>query len=70
MLTGQQIKLERNTMAIGTMNGRRSVLTLPAGETILVLSHRKNGGMLNVFWQDRTLTMFEIDVETRSTDQP
>jgi hypothetical protein len=62
MLTRKTIKLERDTLAIGTIDRQRRVLTIPVGEIVHV------DGMVDILWKDRPLTMFEVDVSERRTE--
>ena len=57
----KQLKLQRDTLAIGTIEGARRPLTIPAGETIQVESV-PTGGIVDVRWKDKLLTMFEVDL--------
>jgi hypothetical protein len=62
MLTRKTIKLERDTLAIGTIDRQRRVLTIPIGEIVRVSARNEVDGMVDILWKDRLLTMFEVDV--------
>jgi hypothetical protein len=63
MLRGTRLKLERETLAIGTIDRARRVLTIPGGEIIHVVPvPKKVDGMVDVLWKDRKLTVFEVDL--------
>ena len=65
MPTGKRVKLERDTLAIGTIDRVRRVLTIPVGEIVHVSAPNVIGGMVDITWKKRTLTMFEVDVAER-----
>lgn len=69
MLTGKRFKLETPTMAVGTLDGKRVAVTVPAGETIKVISGPRHGDrMMDVLWDGRVIMMFAVDVEERGTE--
>jgi hypothetical protein len=67
MQTGMKVKLERDTLAIGTIDRVRRVLTIPVGEIVHLSAPNVVGGMVDITWRKRTLTMFEADVAERET---
>jgi len=69
MLTRKRFKLERATLGVETVDGKRLAVTIPAGSIVMVLSGPKNGdGIVDVLWEDRTLGMFAVDVDVRGTE--
>ena len=69
MLTGKRFKLERATLAVDFIDGKRRAVTVPAGEVIKVVSGPTDGdGMVDVLWSGHVVTMFEIDVNVRGTE--
>lgn len=69
-LTGRRFRLERATLALGVADGKRSAVTIPVGAVIKVVSDPTGTGnpMVDVHWEGQTLTMFEVDVNVRSTE--
>ena len=70
MLAGKKFKLEQNTLALGTLDGNRRAIIIPAGAIIKVVSGPAGDGnqMLDVLWQRRILTVFALDVDVRGTE--
>ena len=74
MLSGKRFKLSRSVTGILLENGATSVVTIPTGTTIRVLSGPDaNGkvqdkGIVYVVWEARTVAIFAIDLETRGTE--
>jgi hypothetical protein len=69
MLTGRRFKLERATLAVEYVDGKRRAVTLPVGTIIKVVSGPQNGdGMVDILWAERLLAMFEVDVNVRGTE--
>lgn len=69
MLIGKRFRLERGTLAVEFVDGKRRAVTIPVGELIAVVSGPTNGdGLVDVLWNGRTLAMFEIDVDVRGTE--
>jgi hypothetical protein len=69
MLTGKSFRLEHATLAVGLIDGRRRAVTIPTGAIIQIVSGPQDGnGMVNVRWDERTVEMFEIDVNVRGTE--
>ena len=69
MLTGKRFKLEISTMAVESVDGKRVAVTVPAGETIKVVSGPRHGDrMMDVLWDGRVVMMFAVDVEERGTE--
>ncbi len=69
MLTGRRFKLDTPTLVIDFVNGRRQADYIPAGAVVKVLSGPTgNDRMVDVLWQDRTVTMFAIDLKQRGIE--
>jgi hypothetical protein len=69
MLTGKRFRLEIQTMAIDTVEGKRLAVTIPAGEIIKVISGPRHGErMMDVLWDGRVVQMFAADVSERGTE--
>lgn len=70
MLTGRRFRLERPTLAIDGVNGKRQSLFVPAGAVIKIVSGPTSAGdrMVDVLWDSKIVTMFAIDVNVRATE--
>jgi hypothetical protein len=69
VLTGKRFKLERPTLSLEILEGKRRAVTLPSGSIVHVISGPTEGdGLVNVLWEDRELAMFEVDLNIRGTD--
>ena len=69
MLTGKMFKIERATLAVTMVDGRRRALALPVGAVIKVVSGPTPGDrMVDILWDGRTFEMFAIDIEVRGTE--
>jgi hypothetical protein len=70
MLTGKKFKLERATLAITMVQGRRKAITIPLGAVIKVVSGPTGDGdrMVDVVWDGQTVEMFAVDVDVRGTE--
>jgi hypothetical protein len=71
VLAGKKVKLEHNTLALGTVDGNRRAIIIPAGAIIKVVSGPAGGDgnqMLDVMWERRILTVFALDVDERGTE--
>ncbi|MCU1334467.1 MAG: hypothetical protein JWO19_48 [Bryobacterales bacterium] len=69
MLSGKRFKLERATLAVEVIDGRRTAVTIPAGAIVKVAAGPVNGdGIMNVLWEGRKLAMFAVDVNVRGTE--
>ena len=57
-------------MALDVVDGRRVAITVPAGETIKVVSGPTSDGdrLVDVVWAGRTVAMFAFDVTVRGTE--
>jgi hypothetical protein len=69
MLTGKKFRLERCTVALDGIDGRRRMVAIPLGAIIEVVSDpTSRGRMVDVLWQGRVLTMFALDVDVPGTE--
>jgi hypothetical protein len=70
MLTGKRFKLDRSTLALGSIEGGRKAVTIPAGAIVKVISGPTGDGdrMVDVLWESQTVTMFAVDVDVRGTE--
>jgi hypothetical protein len=69
MLTGKRFQLGRETIALDVVDGKRTVVALPVGATIKIVSGPVDSDrMIDISWQGRTLTMFAVDLDTRGTE--
>ena len=74
MLTGKRFRLSRPTLGIQLVDGRNSVVELPANAVITVLSGpNANGrvyekGIVYTIWEERTVALFAVDVEVRGIE--
>ena len=69
MLTGKRFKLERGTLSVESVDGKRTAVTVPSGSIIKVISGPKNNeGLVTISWEGRTLEMFAVDVDVRGTE--
>lgn len=69
MLAGRQFKLEKSTLALAIVDGRRNALTIPAETIITVVAGLTPGEwLIDVLWEGKTLEMFEVDVNVRGTE--
>ena len=74
MLSGKHFRFNRSVTGIHFVNGTASVVTIPAGDTVEVLSGPDaNGkvpakGIVYVRWEAHTVAIFAVDVEARGTE--
>jgi len=68
MLTGKRFRLEHSTLAVDHVDGRRRLVTIPAGAIVRVVSGPNGDRMVNVRCDGRTIEMFEVDVNVRGTE--
>ena len=72
MLTGKKFKLETPTLAINGVDGtgKRQTSYVPAGAIIKIVSGPTSTGdrMVDVLWDGKNFSMFEIDVNVRGTE--
>jgi|307.fasta_scaffold4581252_1 hypothetical protein len=65
----ERFKLEKTTLAIGDLKGKRMIVTIPAGDTVELIAdpNRENEEMVDVLWEGRTATMYAIDLKLRGS---
>jgi hypothetical protein len=69
LFSGKRFRLERATLAVEAVDGKRLAVNLPAGTLLKVISGPKNGiGLLNALWEGRSVEMFAVDVDVRGTE--
>jgi len=69
MLTGKRFQLGRQTLALDVVDGKRTVVNLPAGTVIKIVSGPLgNDRMIDILCDGRTLAMFAVDLDTRGTE--
>lgn len=63
---GQQLALNRQTIAIGLEDGKRVAMLVPDGAIVEILPGYKKGDItVEVLWAHRQVTMFAADIEER-----
>jgi ribosomal protein L21E len=68
MHTGR-FKLEKDTLAMGDVNGKRVVVRIPAGDIVEMVARPSVGNrMVEVRWQGRTVAMYAIDLKKRGIE--
>ena len=66
MLRAKQYRLERGTLAVEVVEGRRNAITVPSGAFIRVISGPVDkSGLVSVYWGARKVEMFEVDIQAR-----
>ena len=74
MLTRKRFQFQRSVTGIQLVNGLASIITIPRGGFIKVVSGPDaNGklpdkGMVYVIWEERTIAVFVVDIEGRATE--
>jgi len=69
MLAGKRFRLERATLAVKMIDGKKTAVTVPAGAIVRVLSAPQDGQeLITVLWEQRELQMFAVDVDVRGTE--
>ena len=69
MLSGRRFRLERATLAVETLDGKRGAVTVPAGTILTVASGPVNGdGILEVLFEGRMVSMFGVDLDVPGTE--
>ena len=76
MLTGKHFRITRPTVGLQLVDGTAKIVTVPIDGIIKVLSGpTPNGklherGLLYVLWEEQTISLFAVDVETRGVEIP
>ena len=70
MLTGKKFRLNRETIAIESIEDSRTVVIVPMGEVVTVLHGPSpdDKRMVDVRWNDKTLVMFAVDIQGRGDE--
>ena len=71
MPTGRRFVMRTGTVAVEETGAvpSRSILTIPAGDTITVVSRPRDGDrMVDVLWEGKLVLMFAIDVQERGEE--
>jgi hypothetical protein len=65
-----RFKVDKTTLAIGDMNGRRVAVTIPAGDIVQVVANPSAAGndMVDLLWEGRTVAMYDIDLKLRGIE--
>jgi hypothetical protein len=65
-LQGRSYRLREETRAIGSMDGKQDILSVPAGSIVTVIEESpKEPAMLLIAWGDKTVKMFRVDLIRR-----
>ena len=65
----RRFKLEKSTLAIGDLNGKRVAVTIPAGDTVNLIADPSPGNrMVDVIWEGRVVAMYAIDLTLRGIE--
>jgi len=69
-MKGKRIRLEKSTLALEIEEGKRRVVTIPAGAIVEVVSGPAGDTdrMVEVAWDGKVVSMFALDVDVRGTD--
>ena len=76
MLAGKQFRISRPTTGIQLVNGTASVVSIPTGGVIKVLSgpnangELRDKGLVYALWEEQTVALFAVDVEARGVEIP
>jgi hypothetical protein len=69
VLAGKRFTLERATLGVQFVDGKRRAITVPEGTIIKIVADPTDGdGMVDVLWEKRLLEMFEVDIKVRGTE--
>lgn len=64
---GRKFKLERETLGLILVEGRREALTIPVGAIVRVVSG-DGDQMADVVWDGQAVQMFTVDIKVRGTE--
>jgi hypothetical protein len=65
-LQGRSYRLREETRAVGSIDGKPDILSVPAGSVVTVIEESaKEPGMLLLAWGDMTVKLFRIDLMRR-----
>ena len=69
MLDGRRFRLNIATVAVDTTGAHRTVVWIPAGDTIEVIGRSsEDQRMVDVTWKDLRVVMFAVDILLRGTE--
>jgi len=69
MLSGKQFKILRATLAVESVNGKRTAVVVPNGAIVRVISGPTVADpLVNLHWGSRRVEMFAIDVQNRGAE--
>jgi hypothetical protein len=70
MLSGKSFRLKREVLAIESVDGCRTAVTIPDDAVIEVMSGPtpSDKRMVDVRWMDRELVMFAVDIQERGEE--
>ena len=69
MLSGKCFTLNRSTLAIDLIDGKRTAVSVPESATIEVLPGSTKGDVtVEVLWDGRAVVMFAVDVTERGIE--
>ena len=66
----ERFKLEKTTLAIGDLKGKRMIVTIPAGDTVELIAdpNRENEEMVDVLWEGRMVAMCTVGLKLWGID--
>ena len=71
LIIGQEYRLNKAILGIHSINERRAPLTIPAGAYVVLENGPLDGThMVDVNWEDKTVTIFTADLRERGTELP
>ena len=68
MLKDRQFKLKTATIGILSVDGHQTLVTVPTGAIIDVVSDTYNDSLVDVLWEGKHLMMFVQDVAERGDE--
>ena len=68
-MIGKKYRLDKSTIAADLVDGKRTAITIEDGEIVEVLpGFAKSDRMVEVKWQEHTVTMFTVDLQARGIE--
>lgn len=65
MQAGTIVKLKTPTFGVLAKNGHREAVTIPSDAVLTILSRAEGDPMIGVCWDEKNVSMFEIDLRER-----
>ena len=65
MQAGMVFKLRTETLGISATGDHREAITVPSGVLLTISFYRKDDRMVDLLWEVRTVSLFEIDLRER-----